>query len=239
MRVQGYGLPGVGKSTFGLTFPPPFYIWNGDRDMRGLFAKLPKTHEINYVGLSKAADQFSRAAAAGAMAEFDKLLVAAEQAPPEGTFMIDGADLWWDIIKAWKLPDDPQPKDYQDANNFANDRLRRLTETGLHLYLSSPAKPVWVSASQQSGRVTAEGFKHRSRWITTEVRLFTPESRDETPVTPAADAKPGLSFRAYIGICKEQPGLAGTVINDLTFKKLYTYIYEKTPPEAEKLWSPS
>lgn len=243
LRNEIYGLTGVGKSTMAATFPNPLWVCNFDRPWRKIIESLPETHEVHYLEIPIDVDMLIKGVAESHLLSFDKFLRSAEKSEDGGTFILDGGDVWWDVIKAAKLPSGTDggdvPRDYYQANTYANSRYRRMTALPMHLNIISAARTKWASQSKETETLESEGFKHRLRWLTSQVRLFSPESRLTTPMIPMADAKAGRTFYGYVSLSKEKPEVEGTVEPNMTYMTLYRKIYRKNPPDSGKCWVPT
>lgn len=240
VRCEVYGTTGVGKSTFAATFPGPLWIVNFDRSWAPIIEQLPETCHIRYMEIPVDADMLVKGIAASHLLSFDRFLAEASQSKDGGTFILDGADIWWDVVKAAKLPEGGADvaRDYYVPNTYATSRYRRLSSLPMHLVCVTAARNKWDSASRESDMMESEGFKHRMRWLTSQVRLFSPESRTYTPSIPRADAKPGRTFHGYIAMAKENPSLEGSVEPSLTYLTLYRKLYKRQPPDADRCWAP-
>jgi len=239
-----YGKPGTGKSTFACTHPDPLFIFNDDRPMGHILEKLPEHYDVYYENVPLDVDTITQGMASQYLTRFDTLVKMALQAGA-GTFVCDGFDILWDLVKIAKLPpkrgDEALPREYADANTWINNHLRRLGNSSLNICLTAMAKNVWTGAKTETNRMQSEGFKHRGRWITTEVYLFTPEERDvpvETPVEHP-NAPLGQSHSAYIAVSKLHEEMIGGIIPGLTFSLLYRMTFGAAWPGADKLWVPA
>lgn len=235
-----YGTSGSGKTAFALTFPPPFFILNFDKDMKHLLVQLPDSYDIEYERLVFEVDGLTAGAAAQYVAKADALLKKA-LLRGEGTFILDGGDLFWDVAKIAKLMkggDGVLPKDYSPANTYMNSFLSRLQNAPFHVCTTAMARKKWTGAKTESDQMESDGFKHRKRWVTNEVYMFTPEQRQYPSEVPAQGGT-GQTHNAYIDTSKINESLVGTVIPNLTFKLLYAMVYGSLPEEYKKLWTPS
>jgi hypothetical protein len=235
-----YGVSGAGKTAFALTFPPPFFILNLDKDMRELLMQLPDSYDVEYERLVFEVDGLTAGSAAQYLVKADALLKKALLAG-EGTFLLDGGDIFWDTVKIAKLMkggDGVLPKDYSPANAYMNSYLSRLQHAPFHVCMTSMSRKKWEGAKKESDKMEADGFKHRKRWVSHEIYMFTPEQRQYPSEVPA-QAGTGQTHKAYIDTSKINESLVGSVIPNLTFKVLYAMTYGSLPDEYKKLWSPS
>ena len=242
LRTEAYGLTGGGRSSFAATYPSPLWVCNFDRSWAHIIEQLPETHMVNYLEIPVDSDMLVKGIAADNLLSFDKFLQKASVSKDGGTFILDGADVWWDVIKAAKLPSgdgSDQARDYYQPNTYANSRLRRMGALPMHLVCISLARTKWASASKELDMVESEGFKHRLRWMTSQVRIFSPENRMATAMIPTADTKPGRTFHGYVSLAKERPQIEGSVEPSLTYTTLYRKLYRKDPPDMAKCWVPT
>jgi hypothetical protein len=228
--IYAHGFPGTGKTSFGFTGPAPYWVFNVDRPIDPILPKLPAGVEVEYEHIADDVDAVSMATAKGHLGKFDAMLKEALRAN-QGTFMLDGADLFWDIVKVAKIPggtDDAMPKEWAEANTYMNGAMRRLGQSGLQVVFTSISSKIWTGAKTETERVKADGFKHRARWLTHEVYFFTPENPTEPFAAPKQLAQLGQTHNAYIGMSKL-----------LTFSLLYKLTTGRAYPDAAKLWSPA
>ena len=241
LRTEVYGTTGVGKSTFAATFPSPLWIVNFDRSWAPIIEQMPSECEIHYLEIPADVDMLIKGVANNLLLDFDKFLRTAVESKDGGTFILDGADLWWDVVKAAKLPTDADgapARDYFQPNTYASSRYRKMAFLPMHLVCIASARNIWASASKETDMMESEGFKHRLKYITSQVRLFSPESRLTTPAIPTTDKQMGRTFHGYISLVKERPAIEGTVEPSLTYLTLYRKIYRKNPPDAAQCWLP-
>jgi hypothetical protein len=172
--------------------------------------------------------------------KFDALVTAAIKSG-EGSFIIDGFDLFWDLVKLAKIPgggEDAMPREWASANEYMNGHLRRLHMSPLQVCLTTMSSKIWTGAKTETERVRADGFKHRGRWLTHEIYLFTPENTTEPHASPKQSAL-GQSHQAYIGSSKLREALVGRVLPSLSFATLYKLTFEQAYPDGSTLWSPA
>ncbi len=235
-----YGTSGAGKTAFALTFPPPFFILNFDKDMSHLLVQLPDSYDIEYERLVFEVDGLTAGSAAQYIAKADALLKKA-LLKGEGTFILDGGDLFWDVAKIAKLMRGGEgvlPKDYSPANTYMNSYLSRLQNAPFHVCTTAMARKKWEGAKKESDKMESDGFKHRKRWVTNEVYVFTPEQRQYPSEVPAQGST-GQTHNFYMDTSKINESLVGTVVPNLTFKLLYAMVYGSVPEEYKALWSPA
>src|SRR3990167_1726669 len=243
LRTEIYATTGAGKSTVAATYPPPLWVFNLDRSWAPIIEQLPDSHVVHYLEIPVDADMLIKGIAADHLLSFDKFLRQAGESKEGGSFILDGADVWWDLVKAAKLPagdGSDMARDYYQPNTYANSRYRRMAALPMHLVCISAARTLWGSATKELEMMESEGFKHRLRWMTSQVRLFSPESRLSTPSVPrtVSDANLGRTFHGYVSLSKERPSIEGTVEPSLTYLTLYRKIYRKNPPDAAQCWLP-
>jgi hypothetical protein len=238
--TNAHGKPGTGKSTFALTHPSPLFYFNCDRPMGNLLEKLPDSYEVIYEAIPLDVDAITPGLATQYMLKFDALVNQALKRG-EGTFVVDGLDIFCEIVKVAKLPKsggDPIPREYADYNTYFNNHHRRLGTSGLQVCFTAMSKPVWTGAKTETDMMASEGFKWRGRWLTTEVYLFTPENRD-TPHASPTETTRGNTHSAWISTSKLNEKLVGAVIPGLTFGLLYRMTFGKAYPGQAQLFSPS
>ena len=242
LRTEAYGLTGVGKSTFAATFPNPLWVANFDRSWAPIIEQLPDTHVVHYLEFPADADMMIRGIASDILLSLDKFLLKAQYSKDGGTFILDGADTLWDLVKAAKLPTNEggePPRDYFQPNNYMSSRYRKMASLPMHLVHVAAARTIWASASKETDMLESEGWKHRLRYITSQVRMFSPESRTKTPIVPTADKVLGRTFHGYLSLAKERPFLEGRVEPSINYLTLYRMLYRVNPPDAGKCWVPS
>jgi hypothetical protein len=235
-----HGFAGTGKTELSFSFPPPYWMYNLDRSVDHIVPKLPAGVTIEYEHIPDDVDNTSAIVARSHLDKFDALLKAAIKAN-EGTFIVDGYDLLWDLVKIAKVRnlDEDLPKEYAPANSYMNSALRRLhMAPGLQVALTTMSSKIWTGAKTETERVKADGFKHRDRWLTHEVYLFTPDNTRE-PFAKPSQGNTGQTHQAYIAQSKLNESLVGRVLPSLTFALLYKLTFGQGWPEAEKLWSPA
>lgn len=234
-----HGQPGAGKTALGLSWPSPIWFFNCDRPAKTLIERLPEHYEVHYESASFDVDNLAHGMAAQFIMKFDKLLKEAMAAG--GTLFIDGWDLFWEMVKTAKVPgltDDTLPKEYQPANNYMFNLARRLINSKLEVVLSTISEKPWSGATKQADYYVSSGWKHKDRFITTEVYCFTPEDRRRAMETPL-EHQLGQSHSAYIGMNKLNESTVGSVVPNLSYKMLYRMTFKKLPENADKLWVPS
>lgn len=237
-----HGMPGSGKTAVLLSFPSPIHMVNFDRDPSSLFVKLPPHYEVTYEAIPYDIDA-TPASAATILNIVDKMIdralkYAKDHPEAPGTFALDGADLYWESTKVAKLPSaDASARQYADCNTYMNRNLGRLYNSPLQVGLSAISKEIWKKESAGTGTFDPEGFKHRGRWITHELYLFSPE--EVAPTLRPPERETGQTHRAYFQKSKINEGLVRSVVPNISFKVLYKLAYGELPQEHEKLWTPS
>lgn len=244
LMVLSHGLPGTGKSSFGLSFPGPHYIFNLDRNMGHLTAQMPEDWEAEYEGdmeLQVAAP--TKGMAQQVLNKFDALMTKA-LASGTGTVLIDGWDVFWDIVKVAKVNnlDSDLPKEYAPANSYMNNWLMRLGRSKINVVFTTISSKVWSGAKTETDRMKADGFKHKDRMLTHEIYLFTPEdyrTPNEIPLGGTEDkGNVGQSHNGLITMSKLNEKLINRRIPNISYKLLYRLTFGKAPPEEAKLWTP-
>lgn len=233
--LQVYGKEGSGKTSLALSFPPPLWVVNLDRNMDDLLEMLPEHYEIHYEEVPYDVD-ITRSVASAVILKVKKLFDEAVQAGV-GTFFVDGADLYWDAVKVAKLPDDAEvPNQWGPANAEMSAFFRRAETCPLQVVFSCIASNVWTGQTKETARVKADGFKHAGRFINTSAYVFSPEEHTQPQERPAANE--GQSHSAYISTSKLNESIVGRVIPNLSYKMLYRMVFGELPPNHELLWTP-
>lgn len=233
--VQVFGTEGTGKSSLALSFPPPLWVVNLDRNMDDLFEKLPEHYTIHYEEVPYDVDM-SRTIASQVVLRVKEMFKQAV-AGGEGTFILDGADLYWEHVKAAKLPDNADvPNQWGPANSEMESFYRRAEAAPIQVVFSCIASNVWEGMNKETKRMKADGFKHAGRFINTSVYMFSPEDHS----TPAEKPMPGAgkTHSAYISTSKLNESIVGAVLPNISYKMLYRSIFGELPPEHEQLWTP-
>ena len=245
IMALGHGLPGTGKTAFGLTFPGPFFVFNLDRAIGHLTRQMPADTEIVYEGADLNVEILTKGLAQQILNLFDGLMREAFKAG-EGTVIIDGWDIFWDCVKLAKVPGidsgNDLPKEYAPANSYMNNWLHRLGRSRLNVYFTTISSKVWTGAKTEVDRMKADGFKHKDRMLTHELYFFSPEDY-RTPAEIPAGGDPakgtvGQSHNAIITLSKLNEGLINRRIPNLTYKLLYRLTFGEAPPNEAKLWVP-
>lgn len=234
-----HGLGGAGKSAFGLSYPSPIYMFNCDRQAKSLIAQLPDNYEVHYEAVQQDVDGITHGMAAQYIMKFDELKNKA-LAGKKGTLFIDGFDIFWEYVKLAKVPglsDESLPRHYEPANGYMFNLMRRLIYSPLDVVLTTISERPWEGQTRQADYLMAGGWKHRDRFITAEVYMFTPEHRRRAAEAPL-ETKRGQSHSAYIGVSKLKESLVGSVIPNLSYKMLYRMTFNRLPADHELLWTP-
>lgn len=246
LMVLGHGYPGVGKSALGLSFPTPHYVFNLDRPLDNLIEKLPTAHKVVLEDAPQDVDAASRAVAQSYLTKFDALMKRALTEGGDGTAMIDGWDIFWDLVKIAKVAnlDSDLPKEYAPANAYMNQWLGRLGRSRLNVYFTTVSSRVWTGAKTETERVRADGFKHKDRMLTHEVYMFSPEDRrNPFEVPKGGDSKTpgslGQTHQALITMSKLNENLINKAVPNLSYSLLYRLTFGKAYPEPARLWSPA
>ena len=242
LMMLWFGMPGSGKTSAMLTYPPPLHYVNLDRDPSELFKQLPPNHEITYEGIPYDVDT-NPASATQILAKVDSMARKAAVGK-KGSFLLDGLDLLWEYVKVAKLPktsgkDTNLAREYADANSWMHGFLGRLHAAHIHVGFTSVAREIWRAQSQGTGTYEPQGFAKRDRWMTHEVYLFSPE--DTAPQEKPRDAtQTGQSHRGYIKVSKyNEAEMVRRVVPNITFKILYKLSFGSLPKKHEDLWTPT
>lgn len=237
--VRSYGIEGVGKTRFGLSFPGPFYIFNLDRSMDHLLEAMPEHIEYEYEQAVIDVDVPTPGTALQYLAKFDALMRSAHTGG-KGTVLIDGWDILWDIAKIAKvknLNEDTMAKEYAPANEYMNSHLRRLGTSKLNVVLTTFAKQKWTGMKTETQQMITEGFKYGGRWITHELYHYLPDAKTAPLMIPTQGAM-GVTHMAHINQSKLNEKLIGRVIPNPSYAMLFKYTFGRMPEEYDKLWTP-
>lgn len=234
-----FGKEGVGKSVFALTFPPPLFIINADRNMSQYFKLMPPSTQIHYERLQlDDVDSLSPEMAKVHMAKVNKVVRDALKAN-EGTIIWEGEDLIWDVVKIGLLPrGDAKAREYGDANEWMNNNYRRIERSNLNMAVTSFAKPEWVGETKTSGRFIREGWKWTGRWFNSAVYMYLMFNTKPEEVPTLRNQPVDLQFTSQITESKDKKALQMRTMPRLTYMLLYKMTYGELPPEADKLWVP-
>lgn len=246
IMVLVHGYAGTGKSSLGLSFPAPFWVFNLDRSIGSLTKQLPATHEITLEApVVDEVDKPTPAMAQKILASFDALMTDAIKSKSDGTVIVDGWDLFWEIVKIAKVRnlEEDLPKEYAMANGYMNQWLARLGRSRLNVVFSVISSRVWMGAKTETERVRAEGFKHKDRWLTHEIYMFSPEERrtpNEAPRggDPSKAGETGQSHLALVTMSKLNESLVNRRFPNLNFGLLYRLTFGQNYPEPDRLWKP-
>lgn len=233
--AQVYGKEGTGKTSLALSFPPPLFIVNLDRNMDDLLEQLPPHYEIFYEEVPFDVDM-TAGVAASIMMKVNALFAQAVHGG-KGTFFMDGADLYWEYVKAAKLPADADvPNQWGPANTAMESFYRKAENCGLQVVFNSIASNVWEGMNKETKKMKADGFKHAGRFINTSVYTFCPEDYSTPAERPVAMS--GQTHSAFISTAKLNESVVGSVFPNLSYKLLYRAIFRELPPDHEMLWTP-
>lgn len=241
-----HGFAGVGKTSFGLTFPGPHYIFNLDRNIGHLTKQMPADWDAEYEGdMEMATAVPTKGMAQMVLNKFDALMNKA-LAGGTGTVLVDGWDIFWDLVKLAKVngiaEGNDLPKEYAPANAYMNNWLMKLGRSRLNIVFTTMSSKVWSGAKTETDRVKADGFKHKDRMLTHEIYMFSPEdyrNPNETPLGgDPAKGTVGQSHNALITMSKPNESLINRRIPNLTYKLLYRLTFGEAPPDEGKLWTP-
>ena len=232
MFANFWGPSGVGKSSALLSFPPPLYILNFDRQIQQLFKYLPANYQGNvfYEEFTGDLNNVSKASAQQALTVCERLIQHAFEGGV-GSLLIDGGHRWWDMVKIAKLPkgeDESVPKDYHWPNEYARAILLALEASPLQIGITHPANTVWEGLKTESGRVKPEAFKHLPTVQKLEVFMFVTGREAEVSPREAemriGAARPSSSFPRHWGeirVCKYDTSLEGILLSNISFRTLY------------------
>lgn len=246
--VHGYS--GVGKSGFCLSCPPNWWMVNCDRAIGQLSAQLPPTSMLTYEAIQQDVDTVSPAIARNYLMRFDVVLnralaaakLAAAKGERPGTFILDGADNFWEYVKIAKVPNYldgvDAPKEYAPANTYMDNMLARLGMSPINVAFTVFSSRVWTGMKKESERVKAVGYKHMERYLTHEIYMYSPDDTIHPLETPEKTAL-GQNHRAVITRSKLNEKLINLLIPNITFGMLYRLTFGAAYPEAERLWSPA
>lgn len=219
-----FGMESTGKSTLTIKTEDvanPLFYNNFDRDATHLLKARTQPYQYETYKAR------TRAEAVTQLQKFDLGVAQAIGSPPDaagsrGVFAIDGGSYFWDIVKLAKLPendDDPPPKAYDEANSYVDDRLLTLTQEGLWVVITSPAKEVWTKERSGSGEYEARGWNRMKFHLIVEAMTFLDtKARGTAPVPLAATFN--YTYNLYIKTSKKRPLVEGAVLVDPTLRKL-------------------
>ena len=234
--TQVFGIQGSGKTSLALSGPSPLFVANLDRNMDDLLEKLPPHYDIHYEEVQYDVDM-NRGVAANVMMKIQALFEKAMKMGLTGTFIVDGADLYWEYVKMAKLPDDADvPNQWGPANSAMSSFFRRCESAPFQVFVTSIASKVWEGMKKETDRMQADGFKHAGRFINTSVYMFTPEDHSTPTIRPFERA--GQTHSSYISLSKLNEKIVGSVIPNLSYKMLFRSVFGVLPPDHEKLWVP-
>lgn len=244
IMLLAHGLAGVGKTAFGLSFPPDFGIFNLDRGIGALTKQLPPEMKIRYEDVSLDVAILTKGMAQQILNKLDELVAFMLKDRPMGTLIIDGWDIFWDCVKLAKVNnlDSDLPKEYAPANSYMNNLLMRLGRSKLNVVFTTISSKVWSGAKTETDRMRADGFKHKDRMLTHEVYLFTPEdyrTPNEVPLGgDVAKGTVGQTHNGLITMSKLNESLINRRIPNLSYKLLYRLTFGEAPPNEGSLWTP-
>ena len=239
--VRSYGVEGVGKTRFALSFPGPFYIFNLDRSMDHLLEAMPEHIEYEYEQAVIDVDVPTVGTALQYLAKFDELMRHAHQGG-QGTVIIDGWDILWDIVKIAKvknLDNETLAKEYAPANEYMNSHLRRLGTSKLNVVLTTFAKQKWTGMKTETQQMITEGFKYGGRWITHELYHYLPDAKTAPLMIPSAGGPTGVSHMAHVNQSKLNEKLIGKIIPNPSYQFLFKLTFGRMPENADKLGTPN
>jgi hypothetical protein len=240
--ASAWGLDKDGKTTFGLGFPQPIYLFNTNYGWEG----LPKAKEVAEAGGLHVSDyampdeyklenyeriikQFEE--------EWNDILPTADR--EHGTVMLDKADEIWGLVsptlreKAERKryerhlasgKDDktfkPMQTDYQDPNLWARSKLvQPLQYEHVNAIYISGAREIWKSdGSGGTGHFTFHGFKETPGLTQAHFRVFT----ETTPIFNSNQVPTGkfrTETKVEIQLCRFDRALQGWVFTPPTFEQ--------------------
>lgn len=235
---NAWGLPGVGKSSFLLSFPPPLHVLNFDRRIEQLLTKLPKSYhgQVFYEDFVASPGEIPQDVARQYLARCETMITRAFDVG-KGSFLIDGGHRWWDLVKIVKLPKaegNEGQKGYQWPNEYARSVLLALEASPLQVGISHATSSVWDGLTRESGRVKMDAFKHIATTTTLEVYMFA--LGRESEVYPkevellTVSQPPPLSVSRHWGqikVCKDDTSLEGQLIPNVSFRLLYNLCFNR------------
>lgn len=219
--IATWGLPKVGKTTFGLTFPEPIYIYNFDYGYGPVIsaAEGKNVFVADYI----LPDTFDLSAYKQVLTQFQKdWRQGVEEADAAGgSVIVDTASQLWEVIGQGlvnEVREDRQYRnqaegknakdsrlDYRIANSFMDATLKRPLQTD-HcnaLYIQRAA-PVYEGGQEMPGKFKMHGFKAT-------------DSIAETVLNMAATKEGGvmgrIDFSRWGG-----PAIRGTQIGNPTYE---------------------
>lgn len=227
--INGWGLPGTGKTTFGLTFPGLVWLVQLDRPADVLIKRMNAqvvdlTPNLDSVMTSYAAREF--------MVVFDDFLSRAIAQGP-GLFMVDGGDRLKDIARIVYIEHDKDLKQYSALNEWMTRWMMKVHYSQLQGYITHPYDNVWESATKQSSRIEPDQWRHIDKVTTERLYFFTPgQSREVVPMAIDMEANPTYEppqarFFTKIQQAKNDATIQGRVIENLTFSLLYELCFEE------------
>lgn len=232
--VQVFGKEGTGKTSLALSFPPPLFLINLDRNMDDLLELLPNSYEIHYDEVPYDVDML-RGTSSEVLLRVKRMFDTALK-HGSGTFFVDGADLLWEYVKAAKVPDAEVPNQWGPANSYMESVYRRAESCPLQVVFNCIASNVWEGMQKETKKMKPDGFKHAGRFINTSVYMFSPEDYSTPLERPAAGQ--GQSHSSFISTSKLNEAIVGSVVSNLSYMMLYRMIFKELPPEHELLWIP-
>lgn len=239
-----HGHAGTGKTALAFSFPDPFWMFNLDRAVAHLWKQMPPTRAMEYEAFTIDVDSPTPGIAQQYLNKFDLLLGAAIKSGSNGTFIVDGWDIFWDIVKIAKVRNldagNDLPKEYAPANSYMNGILGKLGRSKLNVVFTTISSKVWTGAKTETDRMKADGFKHKDRMLTHEMYMFSPEDRrtpNEVPNPVATDV--GQTHRGIITLSKFNEKLINRVVPNPNYALLYKLTFGKGYPEPDRLWSPA
>lgn len=240
LRTLLFAEGGKGKSMAALTYPPPFTIVNLDKPMGNLLEQLPKTHAIRYIRIAfDDVDELTTQMAKQYLAVVNSAIREALKLG-RGTLFIDGGHNLHEAVKIALLPKtDASPREYASVNAWWDTHFRRLAPKPINWVITSYAKPEWLSASKESGKMLPEGWKWTKSWM--EQALFMYTKADVKPSETPPDRAEGMpqEFRGQITEAKENKSLIGRTLPRVTYRALFKLYYGELPPNHEELWVPN
>lgn len=233
--VCAHGFAGSGKTTLALTFPPPLYFLNCDRDARHLLAKLPSHYDIYYEWLIKEVDTYDPQTAATYVTRAGNLIREAIKSGT-GTVIIDGVDVLWEYVTTALVPPEGTALRYKAANEAMFGILTPLSASPLQVVVTALAQEIW-DGPRSTGRYTHGGFKHIDRYILTDLRTYIVETV-EAGEKPTPVPNPTVTHAAYVEQSKLSEHMLRRIIERPSFALLYKMTFGEPWPEEDKLWHP-
>ena len=231
--VNADGLDKSGKTNFGFTGPGPVGYINFDAGEEGVIEKFQHEKEIivpNTPYSTRFDDGKQKAEAAKEWTRFHtdylKLLKGCR------TTVIDTGSEVWELLRLARLGKLTQvmPHHYVEVNQEFRDFVREAYESSSNLIILSKLKAEWKEGKDGKGNKTGKferaGFAELGYLVQVNLRFW----REEIGERGEND----LGFRAQIVNCRQNPEIAGFVLENemITFPFLGGLVYPDLPSES-------